>query len=150
MDIRFRSANHHDIDWLVAAMREFYAIDGYPFNEKLSRLNLEKFINDEMLGRLWLIEIENKPFGYIVLTFSFSFEFGGRDAFLDELFIDAQMRGKGLGTAAMRFVEAQCRETGVQALHLEVERDNRAAQKLYRKFGFTDHERYLMTRRIAD
>lgn len=149
MKIEFRSANPQDIDWLVAAMREFYAIDHYPFDEPLSRLNLEKFIADDTLGRLWLIEAGGKTVGYLVLTFSFSFEFGGRDAFLDELFIDAQARGQGLGAAAMRFVEAQCRRIGVKALHLEVERENRVAQRLYRKFAFTDHDRYLMTRRIS-
>jgi ribosomal protein S18 acetylase RimI-like enzyme len=36
----------------------------------------------------------------------------------------------------------------VRALHLEVERANTAAQGLYRKFGFADHERYLFTRWI--
>lgn len=148
MEINFRSANNPDIEWLLAAMREFYAIDGYPFDEDLSRLNLEKFIHDETLGRLWLIEVEEKTVGYVVLAFGFSFEFGGRDAFVDELFIDASHRGQGLGTATMRFVEAQCRELGVKALHLEVERENLVAQQLYKNFGFTDHDRHLMTRRI--
>ena len=40
-------------------------------------------------------------------------------------------------------------ESGRQALHLEVERTNAAGQTLYRKFGFEDHDRYLMSRRIA-
>jgi ribosomal protein S18 acetylase RimI-like enzyme len=36
--------------------------------------------------------------------------------------------------------------TSIQALHLEVEHDNHAAQALYRRLGFTDHNRYLMTK----
>jgi len=40
-------------------------------------------------------------------------------------------------------------ESGRQALHLEVERTNAVGQTLYRKFGFEDHDRYLMSRRIA-
>ena len=35
---------------------------------------------------------------------------------------------------------------GVSALHLEVERQNEAAQGFYRRLGFKDHDRYLMTR----
>jgi len=35
---------------------------------------------------------------------------------------------------------------GVKALHLEVERTNTAAQAFYRKIGFKDHSRYLMTK----
>ncbi|HEX2680374.1 MAG TPA: hypothetical protein VHQ03_03690 [Candidatus Dormibacteraeota bacterium] len=37
---------------------------------------------------------------------------------------------------------------GVHALHLEVTHANTGAQQLYRKFGFEDHDRYLMTKRI--
>lgn len=146
LKINFRDAAFTDIDWLLAAMREFYAIDGYPFNEVISRQNLEKFIGDDTLGKLWLIESEAKPIGYLVLTFSFSFEFGGRDAFLDELFIDANYRGQGIGKQAMQFLEAECREHGVQALHLEVERNNVVGQQLYKKQGFKDHDRHLMTK----
>jgi ribosomal protein S18 acetylase RimI-like enzyme len=36
----------------------------------------------------------------------------------------------------------------VTALHLEVERKNKAAQEFYRRIGFQDHDRYLMTRWI--
>ncbi len=150
MKIEFRPANHTDIEWLLAAMREFYAIDHYAFDEEITRRNLENFIADDELGKLWLMEGESEVVGYIVLTFSFSFEFRGRDAFVDELFIAANYRGQGIGKGALQFVEEQCRDYGVKALHLEVERENIAAQKLYRRFGFVDHDRYLMTRRISE
>jgi GNAT superfamily N-acetyltransferase len=149
MNIEFRFANHQDIEWLLVAMREFYAIDDYSFDEKMARRALEIFIADDRLGRLWLIESEGKAIGYVALTFSYSFEFHGRDAFVDELFIDASHRGQGIGKTAMRFIDEKCRELGVNALHLEVERENIAAQKLYRRFGFADHDRYLMTKRIS-
>jgi ribosomal protein S18 acetylase RimI-like enzyme len=37
----------------------------------------------------------------------------------------------------------------VRALHLEVTRDNIAAQRLYRSVGFADRDHYLMTKRLA-
>lgn len=149
MEVKFRSANHQDIEWLLAAMREFYAIDDYAFDEKIARRALENFIADEALGKLWLIEGEGKAIGYIALTFGYSFEFHGRDAFIDELYLDANYRGQGIGAAAMQFIEEKCRDYGVNALHLEVERENIAGQKLYRKFGYADHDRYLMTKWIG-
>jgi ribosomal protein S18 acetylase RimI-like enzyme len=39
---------------------------------------------------------------------------------------------------------------GVRALHLEVGRDNSAAQALYRRAGFEDSGRQLLTLRLAD
>jgi len=35
---------------------------------------------------------------------------------------------------------------GISAVHLEVDHTNTVAQALYRKAGFVDHDRYLMTR----
>ncbi len=46
----------------------------------------------------------------------------------------------------MQIAEAYCREHGVKALHLEVERHRQSAYELYRRAGFEDHDRYLMTK----
>jgi ribosomal protein S18 acetylase RimI-like enzyme len=54
-----------------------------------------------------------------------------------------------VGKSAIKFVEEACRALGVQALHLEVGRDNPRAQALYRRVGFEDHDRYLMTKWIS-
>jgi ribosomal protein S18 acetylase RimI-like enzyme len=78
-----------------------------------------------------------------------SLEFGGRDAFIDELYVRPAYRGQGIGTKVLKFADEVCRSAGVQALHLEVERKNVKAQTFYRKVGFQDHDRYLMTRWIA-
>ena len=71
-----------------------------------------------------------------------------RDALIDELFIQPEYRGQGIGSRAMAVIEEACRELKVNALHLEVERHKTGAQQLYRKFGLVDQERYLMTKWI--
>jgi len=89
--------------------------------------------------------------GYAVIAFGFSLEFGGRDAFLDELFIVEACRGQGIGSAALSAVCAWARHEGLCALHLEVERDNKAAKALYTRTGFEDRSHYnLMSLHIAN
>ncbi len=149
MEPIFRLADEADGDTLIAMMREFYAIDAYPFDEGAARRALEGLLRDPALGRVWLIHDGAEAIGYVVLTFGYSLEFHGRDAFIDELFVRPSHRGRGVGTRAMRLVEEACRDLGVHALHLEVERANAVAQRLYRTFGFQDHARYLMTRWIS-
>jgi GNAT superfamily N-acetyltransferase len=73
---------------------------------------------------------------------------GGRDGLLDELFVTEDQRGRGLGTRALQFAADECRRLGLRALHLEVERQNLEAQRLYRAAGFVDHDRYLMSLRL--
>ncbi|MDQ6660476.1 MAG: GNAT family N-acetyltransferase [Chloroflexota bacterium] len=148
MELYFRIANHSDIDVLMEAMRQFYAIDDYPFDEQTARVTLEKIVDDSSLGRVWLFQKEDEAIGYLVVTFGYSLEYLGRDAFIDEVFVKAAQRNQGVGTKAIQFALEACPALGIHALHLEVERTNVAGQKLYRKFGFEDHDRYLMTKKL--
>jgi ribosomal protein S18 acetylase RimI-like enzyme len=66
---------------------------------------------------------------------------------LMELFVSPSHRGRGLGRRALEEIDEACRELGVRALHLEVEKDNFPAAELYRQRGFEDHDRRLMTKR---
>ena len=77
-------------------------------------------------------------------------EFGGRNAFVDDLFIQPAFRGAGLGTAALAELRDFCGARDVRALHLETGRDNAAAQALYRRAGFVITDRQLLTLVLAD
>ncbi|MCI0693638.1 GNAT family N-acetyltransferase [candidate division KSB1 bacterium] len=130
-------------------MREFYDYDHLPFDEPAARQALENILQDHALGRVWLIQDGEQAIGYVVLTLGYSLEYHGRDAFVDEIYISASHRGKGIGTQIIQFLEEVCRNLEVQALHLEVERANTKAQAFYHKVGFEDHDRYLLTKRMA-
>jgi ribosomal protein S18 acetylase RimI-like enzyme len=149
MELEFRLTTAADIDVLMEFMRQFYAIDQYPLDESMTRTALEQLVGNHTLGRVWLITQDKEAIGYIAVTFGYSLEFHGRDAFIDELFVIASHRNQGVGTKAMQFALDSCTELGIHALHLEVERSNTAGQALYRKVGFKDQDRYLMTKRIT-
>jgi len=148
MKTTFKIAERADIETLLEFMCGYYEFDHLPFDEQVARAALTKFVGDESLGRIWLIAYEGKAVGYLVLTLGYSLEYGGRDAFVDEVYIRESHRGRGIGQRALIFAEDACRSLGVRALHLEVERVNSNAHGLYRKAGFVDHDRYLMTKRI--
>ncbi|HEX5732238.1 MAG TPA: GNAT family N-acetyltransferase [Blastocatellia bacterium] len=148
-DAIFKPAERSDISTLARFMRELYEFDRTPFDEQAARETLEKFLSGEMPARIWLIESGGKEIGYIVITFGCSLEFRGKDAFLDEIYITENNRGRGVGRQALEFVEQFCRSERVEALHLAVERENRRAQEVYRQFGFKAHDRYLMTKWIS-
>ncbi len=146
MSVTFKPASPADTELLLALMRDFYDLEHIEFVEADARRALSQILSDESLGRVWLIESGSEPAGYSVLTLGFSLEFKGRDAFLDELYLRAEFRGRGFGKRALEVAEAACRELGVRALHLEVERANVAAHELYRRSGFKEHDRHLMTK----
>jgi ribosomal protein S18 acetylase RimI-like enzyme len=116
------------------------------FDEAAARASLRKFRSLPAFGGVWMLCEGNKAVGYIVLTVGFSFEFHGHDAFIDELYVDAAYRRRGYGRKAVTFIEEKAREMGVNAIHLEVDRGNDSAFELYRRAGYADHDRFLMTK----
>ena len=146
----FKPAEASDVPALLPMIGALCELDGTPFDGRAVGRALTQILADESLGRVWLIQSGGEAAGYLVLTFGFSLEFGGRDAFIDELYVREEFRGRGLGRRAIELGERACRERGVGALHLEVERANAGAQELYRRSGFRDHDRYLMTKLIHD
>ena len=143
---RFRPALAGDVDAIVAMMRGYYAQDGYTFVESEARAAALMLINQPSLGRLWVARDGDEVVGYLAVALGFSFEYRGREAFVDELLIAESHRGRGLGREALEIAEAYCRKAGVNALHLEVERHRENAIELYKRRGFADYGRCLMTK----
>jgi len=144
----FRPAAHRDEPALLRMMRNLAEQEpgAYFFDEPAVRDVLRKFLASPDLGQAWVFFEDETPVGYMVLTFGYSFEYHGRDSFIDELYIEPQYRRKGIGRRAMQFVAEQARELGVNAIHLEVDQGNDAAAELYRRAGYHHHARSLMTK----
>lgn len=144
--ITFRKFTKDDIPSVLSMMQQFNAIDGYPFNKNERTQNLEALLANEHYGTLWIIESEGSIAGYTFLGFGFSFEFKGRDAFVDELFVLPEFQGRGIGKQAIAFITHEAKRSGIKVLHLEAEKHNERGLALYRKNGFKDHNRFLLTK----
>jgi GNAT superfamily N-acetyltransferase len=144
-----RPATETDLPLLVELMDEFYVESGYQLDVGRGGAALRRLVTEPDLGRLWVVLSDGAAVGYIALCFGFSLEYYGRDAFVDDFFIRPPFRSRGLGDAVLGVVVAECSALGVLALHLEAERTNAAAQVLYRKHGFRDNDRQLLSRRLT-
>jgi diamine N-acetyltransferase len=138
-----------DLDELLPMLERFSAGQGIAFDAAVARRALGELLARPELGRVYRIVHAGATVGYGALTFGWSLEWGGRDAFIDEIYLEAPQRGQGLGRAALRALMDEARAAGVRALHLEVEADNAPAQALYRSEGFSGSERRLLSRRLS-
>ena len=144
----FEQASVEDVSHILPLMRDFYGDDGYAFDDHVARSALTALARDSRLGKLWLAREAGSVVAYLAVTFGFSLEFGGRDAFVDELVVAPTHQGRGLGTKALALAEAECRAEGIRALHLEVEFKKERARLLYEKAGYVSHSRHLLTKRL--
>jgi len=137
-----------DIDIVLPLIEQFYRHFNYSFSQEEKGQTLQELWAHPERGCLWLIKKEQAVAGYIYLAFYFSIEFGGRTAFIDELFVLPEHRGQGIGSKIIHLVEEQCRQLKLKAIHLEAERTNERATALYLNLGFVDYDRRLLTKRL--
>lgn len=140
----FKPISNSDCEITLQMMQEFYSIDQYPFDLEISKSLFHQFVTNENLGKGWLIYHKNEVVGYMILTFVFSFEYQGKIAFLDELYIKETARGNGIGKQALQFIQQQAPKLSLKIIYLEVETHNETAQKLYLANDFAIHKRKLM------
>jgi GNAT superfamily N-acetyltransferase len=147
--LRWTEATAEDETVVLALMEAFYREEGLVFSEEAARRAVKQLLGRPELGRVFLLrDTDGKTHGHLVLTFGFSLEFGGRFVLLDEVFVGAEIRGRGYGKGAVEFAASWAREQGAAALRLEVNRANTHARGVYLKRGFRDDARDLFTRWI--
>lgn len=150
--IRLRSATLDDLAQLLPRTRALNAHEGIEISDELLEQALRRLLGDASLGGAWLIEradgADRGVIGYAIVTFGYDLEFGGRDAYLTELWIDEERRRSGAATAVLEQLPHELRACDVRALHLQVRPDN-PARRLYERSGFVASPRLVMTRRLA-
>ncbi len=133
-----RRATIADTSLLVTFMAEFYAEGGYELDQDRAREAFEAILSHESLGAVWIIQTDGRDAGYLVVAFRFAMEFAGTIACLDDLYVRSEFRNRGLASAALFELRGFCQAAGIRALTVEVGFDNGAAQKVYRRAGFTE------------
>jgi ribosomal protein S18 acetylase RimI-like enzyme len=147
MKIVFERANDADVHTLLGMARAFHLEDGHPLNAA-GEAAIVRVAAGEPLAPTWIARNGQRAVGYVIITLGYSIEYGGRDGFIDDLYLIPEVRGKGLGRKLLYFALSQAAQLGIGTLHLEVENSNGKATCLYRSVGFEATGRSLMRVRI--
>jgi GNAT superfamily N-acetyltransferase len=95
-------------------------------------------------GVVYNIFLENETVGF------FYVRFGGQNAaWLEDIFVLEQFRGKGIGKFAMQMLDELMVEKNVVSMFIDVIPRNTSAIKLYRECGF-DHLNLIQLRKNYD
>jgi ribosomal protein S18 acetylase RimI-like enzyme len=148
MDVVFELAGEADADALLVMARAFHHEDGHPL-DRMGEAAVVQVARGEPFARAWLLRDDRAAVGYVVITLGYSIEYGGRDGFIDDLYIVPEARGRGLGKKLLDFTLTEAAALGIRTLHLEVETENEHAGRLYRRAGFEATSRRLMRLRLG-
>ncbi len=140
-------ATPEDAPRLFPLLEAFHTEYGLSSTAEHREAALAPLLDGSPLGAAWLFGPAKAPTGYVIITFGWSIELGGMDAFVDELYIRPPVRNRGIASEVLSALSSSLRDVGVKALHLEVDREDAATQRLYTRAHFQMRDRYsLMTR----
>ena len=144
-------ANAADLSVLLSMMEQFNILEQTPWDLGAKERALRTLLANPELGVVALLQENDDTVGYFVVTWGFDLEWDGRDAFLTELFLVGQARGRGLGGPALEAVEAVealSREHRARALHLMYRTENVVAGRLYLGHGYTSPPRVFLSKTL--
>ena len=136
-DYSLRPMEAPDREEVIRMMREFYASEAVLSNgsEEIFNNDVDACVSDNPFASGYVFTREDGSIcGYSMLAHSFSTEYGRPVIWVEDLFIEEEARGRGLGAALFDLVN----EKYPDHIHrLEVEETNLRAIRLYKKSGFT-------------
>ncbi len=144
-----RRVQAEDADKLMEMAQAFHIEDGHPLNAAGERSMHEVAAGVALAPAFFLVE-HQAVVGFFVLSLGYSPEHGGTDGFIDDIYLIPEVRGRGLGKAAMALALQESRNCGIRVLLLEVEAFNDRAYRLYLSMGFADTNRRLLRLVLAE
>jgi ribosomal protein S18 acetylase RimI-like enzyme len=142
-----RRGTEADAEVVVQLARAFHDEDGHPLSHEGVAALLNMLKPDFRDGQILLASADGEICGYGVLGYGYSHEHGGRDTFVDDIYILPKDRARGLGAGLFKILEQSARNAGCRAIHLEVMPGNRA-ENWYRRRGYRDRGSKLLTKRL--
>lgn len=131
---------------LVAA---FHADAGISGDDKTREAALRPLLDGSPHGAVYLIGPARAPIGYIALGFGWSIRSGGLDGRIDELFVRAGVRGRGIASEVLRSLPKALAGAGLKALHVELHAPDEMRLRLFSRAGFSRQaDDHLLVRRF--
>jgi ribosomal protein S18 acetylase RimI-like enzyme len=144
-----RPATDADVPTLLTMMEDFNAIEAIPFDREAFAPRVRELIGNPGVGGILVFTFAGTAAGYALVTYGWDLEFGGRDAFLTELYVAAAHRRRGIGRQGLDAAQAFAKSGGAHALHLLVRDDNAPARLLYDDAGFKTQPRLVMSKLLG-
>jgi ribosomal protein S18 acetylase RimI-like enzyme len=124
-----------DLDDLLPLMRgycDFYVVA--PSDASLRALSLTLIANPDTSGIQLIARTDDEgrtAVGFATLYWTFSTLAASAIGLMNDLYVDPQARGGGVGRALIEACEAECAARGLPLLEWETAPDNTTAQALY-------------------
>ena len=130
-----RKIRKEDREIIIDMMRKFYNSPALITNgsEEIFANNVDNCLSNSPYLEGYIFTVGDKVIGYGMLAKSFSTEFGSECIWIEDIYIEEEHRGHGIGSKFIQYVKDTYSD---KVLRLEAESDNTKAIATYVKNGF--------------
>ncbi|MDA8109796.1 MAG: GNAT family N-acetyltransferase [Betaproteobacteria bacterium] len=137
MSFRCDTANEQDLPQLVELLGLLFAQEAeFAPDAAKQRAALALILADRGIGRVYVAREGGRVVAMASLLYTVSTAEGGKAAWLEDMVVLPELRGRGIGTRLAEHVIAQARAEGLARITLLTDADNAPAQRLYGRLGF--------------
>ena len=135
--IRIRPATGADIAPLAALLAVLFAQEAdFAADAAKQERGLRLILEQPEIGQLYCAVTADVVVGMVSLLFTVSTAEGGRVAWLEDMVVHPDWRGRGIGARLLQVAISQARAAGCHRITLLTDADNVAAQEFYGRAGF--------------
>ncbi len=138
---RLSLATPDDIEPIVAMLGAQFKEHNIPAPDESTRAGALAILENDERGFILTLYEGSELLGIGCVAFTWTLEWGGKSAWLDELYVVPERRSQGLGRLLLQGCTAEARARGCAAIDLEVVHGHERASHLYEREGFTTHPR---------
>ncbi|MFD2179597.1 GNAT family N-acetyltransferase [Veronia pacifica] len=154
MNISLKEPSVDSMHKLIELSKELHDHEALSFDPEHTQKAFEFLMDSPSYGDVFLIHAEQdghqEIVGFVVLCYSFSVEFGGQIAVIDQIFINRSWRRQGVGSHVLPILEDKVKQRKCQAVILEVNIGNSGAREFYEQFDYTPRRQHcIMSKRVA-
>lgn len=130
-----RKIRQEDREVVIDMMRRFYNSPALITNgsEEIFASNVNNCLSNSPYLEGYVFTVEYKVIGYGMLAKSFSTEFGSECIWIEDIYLEEEYRGQGIGSKFIQHVKDTYSD---KVLRLEAESENAKAIATYEKNGF--------------
>ncbi len=110
----------------------------YP-EDKTLRLSVERLLESDDTEFFLTIDDAGNGLGFVQQRYRFSLWHDAPEATLEDLFVNAENRERGVGAGLVQFAIARAEKKDCRSIKLDTNDRNREAIKLYEKMGFVSN-----------
>lgn len=116
---------------LLFKQEKEFVIDEYAQHKGLTII-----VENPQIGEILVARDGEKILASVNLLYTISTALGGKVALLEDMVVDEQFRGQGIGSSLIEYAIEHVKTKGVKRITLLTDGDNASAHKFYTKHGF--------------